>query len=62
MQSKGYLSIWFYREIPSDIDSAEANQQLEDVQNLIEGFSGSKKELAELNKKLQLAEARVEAS
>ena len=49
-------------EIPSDIDSAEANQQLEDIQNLIEGFSGSKKELAELNKKLKLAEARVEAS
>jgi len=49
-------------EIPSDIDSAEANQQLEDIENLIEGFSGSKKELAELNKKLKLAEARVEAS
>jgi len=49
-------------EIPSDIDSAEANQQLEDIQNLIEGFEGSKKELADLNKKLKLAEARVEAS
>jgi F-type H+-transporting ATPase subunit epsilon len=49
-------------EIPSDIDSAEASQQLEDIQNLIDGFEGSKKELAELNKKLKIAEARVEAS
>ena len=49
-------------EIPSDIDFAEANQHLEDVQNLIDGFEGSEEELAELNKKLKLAEARVEAS
>ena len=49
-------------ELPSDIDSSEANQQLEDIQNLIDGFEGSKKELSELNKKLQIAEARVEAS
>ncbi|NIP38150.1 MAG: ATP synthase F1 subunit epsilon [Candidatus Dadabacteria bacterium] len=49
-------------EIPSDIDSAEANKQLDDIQSLIDGFEGSKKELAELNKKLKAAEARVEAS
>jgi len=49
-------------EIPSDIDTAEANQQLEDIQNIIDGFDGTEDELAELNKKLKLAEARVEAS
>ncbi len=49
-------------EIPSDIDSAEANKQLEDIQNIIDGFDGTEDELAELNKKLKLAEARVEAS
>ena len=49
-------------EIPSDIDSAEANLQLEDIKNIIDGFDGTEDELAELNKKLKLAEARVEAS
>jgi len=49
-------------EIPSDIDSSEANRQLEDIENIIDGFEGSEEELAELNKKLKLAEARVEAS
>ncbi len=49
-------------EIPSDIDYTEANQQLEDIQNIIDGFEGSEEELAELNKKLKIAEARVEAS
>ncbi|NIP37567.1 MAG: ATP synthase F1 subunit epsilon [Candidatus Dadabacteria bacterium] len=49
-------------ELPSDIDSSEANQQVEDIQKLIDGFEGSKKELAELNKKLKIAEAKVEAS
>jgi len=49
-------------EIPSDIDTAEANQQLEDIQNIIDGFDVTEDELAELNKKLKLAEARVEAS
>ncbi len=48
-------------ELPSDIDSAQASRELEDIQNLIDGFEGSKKELAELNKKLRVAEARVEA-
>lgn len=49
-------------EIPSDIDSTESSQQLEDIQNLIKSFEGSEEELAELNKKLKIAEARVEAS
>ncbi len=49
-------------ELPSDIDSTEANRQLEDIQNIIDGFDGTEDELAELNKKLKLAEARVEAS
>lgn len=49
-------------ELPSDIDSSEASQQVEDIQKLIEDFQGSKKELAELNKKLKIAEAKVEAS
>jgi len=49
-------------ENPSDIDSAEANQQLEDIKKIIDGFNGTQEELTELNKKLKLAEARVEAS
>ena len=49
-------------ENPSDIDSAEANQQLQDIKRIIDGFNGTEEELTELNKKLKLAEARVEAS
>ncbi len=49
-------------EQPSAIDASEARQQLEDIQNQLDGFEGSEKELAELNQKLKIAEARVEAS
>ncbi len=49
-------------ELPSDIDSSIANRQLEDIKDLIDSFEGSEEELAELNSKLKIAEARVEAS